>query len=148
MRQIVPERPYTFDYNTAAKEVRGEIARGYCPRLERGAEPMDAFDILFVGSPNWFGSIAPPVLSFLRAHDFGGKRIAPFCTHGGGGLGEMERRIAKACPGAVIVPGLGAGDTIDRAQVAGWLKDLGIPHEVKHGKDDLRRGDGSPLLDG
>lgn len=126
IRELVPEKTYAFDYNTAAKEIRGEIIRGYCPRLERGNESIDAFDIIFIGSPNWFKSIAPPVLSFLRSHNFTGKIIVPFCTHGGGGMGEIEKKIMGECHGTDIRPGLAMESAIDKALVADWLKEIDL----------------------
>lgn len=126
VRPLVPLKPYAFDYNTASKEVRGEIARGYCPKLACGAEPIDAYDRIFVGSPNWFKSIAPPVLSFLRLHDFSQKTVIPFCTHGGGGFGEIERRMAEECPGAKLLLGLCVSGEAGGAQIAEWLDAIGI----------------------
>ncbi|MBP7105480.1 MAG: hypothetical protein KBA83_10180, partial [Fermentimonas sp.] len=41
-----------------------------------------------IGSPNWFKTLAPPVMSFLKRHNFAGKTVIPFCTHGGGGFGQ------------------------------------------------------------
>lgn len=46
------------------------------------------YDIIFLGSPIWSGTIAPPVKTFLSGHDLSGKRIIPFVTHGGGGAGS------------------------------------------------------------
>lgn len=127
LREIIPERAYSFDYNTAAKEARAEIERGYCPELISGDEPIDEYDTVFIGSPNWFKSIAPPVLSFLRAHGFTGKTVVPFCTHGGGGFGEIERRIAQECPGAKLIPGLAiGGGGATPGQIAVWLAEIGL----------------------
>lgn len=33
LRELIPERSYSFDYNTTVKEARNEISRGFCPRL-------------------------------------------------------------------------------------------------------------------
>lgn len=122
---IKPEKTYSFDYNTATKEARSEIVRGFCPRLISGNESIDEYDIVFIGTPNWFKSIAPPVLTFLRGHDFTGKVVVPFCTHGGGGFGEIERRIAEECPGAKLLSGLAATEA-DPAKIAEWLADIGL----------------------
>jgi len=125
MLEIIPEQPYSFDYNTAAKEARAEIARGFCPKLISGGEPIDEYDVVFIGTPNWFKSIAPPVLTFLRGHDFAGKTIVPFCTHGGGGFGETLQRIAQECPGAMLLPGLAAMNA-EPGQISAWLVDIGL----------------------
>lgn len=78
---------YSFDYNTAAKEVRNQIARGFCPTLISGNQSIGDYETIFIGPPNWFKTIAPPVTSFLSHHDFTGKTVIPFCTHGGSGFG-------------------------------------------------------------
>lgn len=123
--EIVPQRPYTFDYNTTAKEACSEIVRGFCPELLSGNEPIDVYDTVFVGTPNWFKSMAPPVLAFLQAHNFTEKTVIPFCPHGRGGFGEIERRIAEECPGAVLLKRLAAPPEITVEQITAWLLDIG-----------------------
>ncbi len=71
-------------------EVRQQISKGFCPNLISGNEPINDYEKIFIGSPNWFKTLAPPVMSFLRLHNFIGKTIIPFCTHGGGGFGQIE----------------------------------------------------------
>ena len=89
LRELKPQKPYSFSYNTAVKEARKEIEKGYCPPLIQGAETIENAEVIFIGSPNWLKTFAPPVLSFLRTVDLSGKTIIPFCTHGGGGFGRM-----------------------------------------------------------
>lgn len=124
LRELIPEKPYSFDYNTASKEARSEIARGYCPVLLSGNEPIIEYSCIFVGTPNWFGSFAPPVLSFLRTHDFSGKTVIPFCTHGGGGIGEIERRITDECQNSIILPGLATYGSVVAKEIKSWLESL------------------------
>ena len=128
LRELIPQKPYSFGHNTASKEVRGEIARGVCPLLSSGNEPADGYTTIFVGTPNWFKSLAPPVLSFLRGRDLSGKTIVPFCTHGGGGFGEIEGRIAGECTDSTLLPGLAAGSATTPEQVVGWLETIGMQH--------------------
>ena len=105
LRELKPEIPYSFSHNTAIKELRQEIDRGYCPPLIEGAESVDE-KVIFIGSPNWIRTFAPPVLSFLRAVDLRGKTIIPFCTHGGGGFGQMIDSYKKECKDAIIKEGI------------------------------------------
>lgn len=106
LRELKPEKPYSFSYNTAIKELRQEIDRGYCPPLIKGAESVDDAEVIFIGSPNWIRTFAPPVLSFLRAVDLKGKTIIPFCTHGGGGFGKMIESYKKECKDSIIKEGI------------------------------------------
>jgi flavodoxin len=122
IRELIPDKNYSFDYNTAAKEVRNQISRGFCPNLISGNESIHDYQTIFIGIPNWFKTLAPPVMSFLRQHDFTGKTIIPFCTHGGGGFSQIEKDIAKECSKSIFLPGIAVNGTIASEEVANWLK--------------------------
>lgn len=122
LRELIPDTNYSFEYNTAAKELRDQISRGFCPKLISGNEPIDGYETVFIGSPNWFKTLAPPVMSFLRLNDFTGKTIIPFCTHGGGGFGQIANDIAKECPKSKILPGIAVTGTVTSEEVTNWLK--------------------------
>ena len=66
---------------------------------------FDKYDVIFVGTPNWWSTMAPPVLTFLSSYDFSGKTIIPFVTHGGGGMARCESDMRKACPKAAFGKG-------------------------------------------
>lgn len=125
LRKLIPDNDYSFDYNTAAKEVRNQISRGFCPTLISGNESIEDFETIFIGSPNWFKTLAPPVLSFLRAHNFNGKTIIPFCTHGGGGFGKIVNDITRECSESNILPGIAVNGTAQSEDVAKWLENIG-----------------------
>jgi flavodoxin len=125
IRELVPEKNYSFDYNTATKEIRNEISRGFCPKLISGNEPIDEYQTIFIGTPNWLKTLAPPVMSFLKQHDFTGKTIIPFCTHGGGGFCQIENDITKECTNSIILPGIAINGTASSEEVANWLKEIG-----------------------
>ena len=111
LRELVPDKNYSFDYNTAAKEVRNQISGGFCPKLVFGNEPIDDYQTIFIGSPNWFKTFAPPVMSFLRQHELTGKTLIPFCTHGGGGFGQIVKNIGNECPTSTLLPGMAINGT-------------------------------------
>ena len=125
LRELIPDMNYSFDYNTAAKEVRNQISRGFCPKLISGNESIDDYQTIFIGSPNWFKTLAPPVMSFLRQHDFTGKTIIPFCTHGGGGFCQIENDISKECSKSMILPGIAVNGIVESEEVAKWLETIG-----------------------
>lgn len=61
-------------------------------------------------SPSIFSSSSTSVKSmvcytFLESYDFTGKRIIPFCTNEGSGMGSSARFIKKLCPGATVEDG-------------------------------------------
>jgi Flavodoxins len=128
--EIVPVNPYPSDYNAVVNQARKELDSDYRPELKTKAENMEAYDVIFVGSPCWWGTIAPPVKTFLSQYDFSGKTIIPFDTHEGSGLGNCAQDIKKLCPNAnVVMDGLAVrGSDVNNAKntVSDWLKKVGI----------------------
>ena len=122
LRELKPERPYSFSYNTAVKEAREEIEKGYCPTLIQGVEDIENVEVIFIGSPNWLKTFAPPVLSFLRKVDLSGKTIIPFCTHGGGGFGRMIEDYKKECKNSIIKDGIALKGDYSFDELQTWLK--------------------------
>ena len=122
LREIEPEEPYSFSYNTAVKEVRTQIEKGYCPPLRRGVESVGDAETIFIGSPNWLTTFAPPVLSFLRAVDLSGKTIIPFCTHGGGGFGHMLEDYRRECATSDVREGIALKGGYSLDELRGWLE--------------------------
>ena len=125
VRELIPDKNYSFDYNTAAKEVRNQISRGFCPKLITGNESIDDYQTIFIGTPNWFKTLAPPVMSFLKQNNLTGKTIIPFCTHGGGGFSQIEIDIAKECLKSIILPGIAVNGDVAPKEVTNWLKTIG-----------------------
>lgn len=121
LRELQPQQPYSFSYNTAVKEVREEIEKGYCPPLMQGAEAIGNAEVIFVGSPNWLKTFAPPVRSFLRTVDLDGKTIIPFCTHGGGGFGRMIEDYKRECEHSIIKDGIALKGDYSFDELQAWL---------------------------
>ncbi|MDR3112368.1 MAG: flavodoxin [Elusimicrobiota bacterium] len=53
------------------------------PALKNQQSDFSNYDIIFVGSPVWFYTLAPPLFSFLNSANFNGKKVVPFATHMG-----------------------------------------------------------------
>lgn len=132
LRDLIPEAPYDFGRNTAVRELRSEIERGFCPKLASGDEPVEPYGAVFIGSPNWLHHFAPPVLSFLRHADLSGKAVIPFCTSGGGGFGQMIEDFQRECPASKLLPGFVTGAGFAPSEVARWLKEIGLDGDANH----------------
>ena len=62
---------------------------------------MASYDTVIVGFPIWWG-IAPRIIeTFLESYDFSGKKIIPFCTSGGSGVGRSDTALHKNVSGNV-----------------------------------------------
>lgn len=122
--EIAPEQPYTQNYNTVVKQAQQEIREGHRPPIRDAKRDLSAYDVVYVGTPIWWGTMAPPVATFLSANDLSGKTIMPFTTHGGGGKGHSDRDIAKMCPNAKVMAMYAAYEGGGRAaeiEIAAWI---------------------------
>ena len=96
---------YPTDYNEATKVASREKAKQARPALTAKVENFAQYDTIFLGYPIWWGDMPMAVYTFLESYDFGGKKIIPFCTHGGSGLSSTEQQITLKCPNAKLLQG-------------------------------------------
>ena len=130
--EIKPVTPYPDSYEECKKIASREKATKARPPFVGGVD-VSGYDIIFCGYPIWYGDAPQIVYSFLERYDFGGKKIIPFCTHGGSGLSSTDQNISLTCPTAKILQGFAiSGKTAqnNRAQtesiVEENLKRLGL----------------------
>ena len=116
--------PYEIEenyFNNSVLEAR--------PELTGHIENMDDYDTIILGYPNWWAYIPMPIASFLEEYDFSGKRIIPFCSHGGGRFGQSLTAIAKLAPDADMGEGLSvhySGGSSLSDDIQKWLDTNGI----------------------
>ncbi len=125
--EIKPINVYPNAYQAVVDQAKKEINANYKPPLTVNLETIDSYDMIFIGSPNWWSTIAPPVATFLTAFDFNGKVIIPFITHEGSRMGRSVSDIKKMCPTASVVDEHSfRGSSVKNAQneVIDWLKGI------------------------
>ena len=105
--EIVPVQPYDGDFQATIERGMKELKEGNFPEIQPLKVDVANYDVVFIGYPIWFGTYAPPVVTFLNQVDLSGKKIVPFCTFGSGGLESSVKDLAEAEPKAEILPGYG-----------------------------------------
>ena len=123
--EIEPVREYAASYMTCIKEAQAEQRGSERPAVKTMPESLDGYDTIFIGYPNWWGTMPMFMFTVLDAFDWTSKTIVPFCTNEGSGLGSSERDIKASCPGATVKPGLsihGGSSAQSEKQVAAWAK--------------------------
>ena len=105
MFQIETTYEYSKSYMTCIEEAKQELREDARPELKNPLEGIDGYDTIILGYPNWWGTMPMVCYTFLEAYDFTGKRIIPFCTNEGSGMGSSERFIKKLCPTATVLNG-------------------------------------------
>ncbi|MBS1331722.1 MAG: flavodoxin, partial [Christensenellaceae bacterium] len=79
----------------------------------------------FVGFPIWWYQAPRIIETFLASCDFSGKRVVPFATSGGSGMGRTEEILKKSCPTkAVFLPGRRFDSGASLAAIRNWLNAL------------------------
>lgn len=107
-------KPYSKSYMACIEEAKQELRAKARPELKAYPDNFEDYDTIFVGYPNWWGTMPMVCYTFLEMYDFTGKNIIPFCTNEGSGMGSSERFIKKLCPTANVL----SGTPIHGAEVA------------------------------
>ena len=126
--EIVPKQPYTTaDLDCMNKKSRSSIEMNdpsARPGINGKVADMASYDTVIVGFPIWWG-VAPRIIdTFLESYDFSGKKIIPFCTSGGSGVGRSDTALHKDVSGDVQ---WARGRQINRpneAEIRRWLEDV------------------------
>lgn len=99
---IFPSQPYPMAFPELLAQVRKEVDAHYRPPLLNLGPLPRAYRTVFVGCPNWCGTIAPPLASWLYGHDLAGKQVLPFFSHCGGVRGDLRGAVGRLCPKARV----------------------------------------------
>ena len=124
--EIRAEGKYPEDYHAMTAQAKKEIADGYRPKLKRTVKNIDSYDVIFLGSPNWWGTITPQVSSFLQQYDLKGKKIVPFITHGSGGVQNTIKDMTKQCEKCNVVKDGWIGYGNRTIGLSAWLEKTGF----------------------
>ena len=95
--EIYPWQPYPMAFPELLNQVKKEVEHGYHPSLLPGAPSPVSYQVIFAGSPNWCGTIAPPLASWLYKNDLSGKILLPFYSHCGGVEADFRKDISVSC---------------------------------------------------
>lgn len=123
--EIQTVKEYAVDYTQCTEEAKEDLRAKARPELKEYLGSLDSYDTIFLGYPNWWGTMPMACYTFLDNYDLSGKTIIPFCTHEGSGMGGSAREIKKICPEAILKKGLpihGAEAAESKAEVTTWAK--------------------------
>jgi len=121
--ELVPERAYPKGMWATVDEFKKELAGD----LRRAILPYDVdvsqYDTIYIGTPNWGDTLATPLRSFFDKEDLADKRIMPFVTHGGGGLGNCSRDMIRLSGTKNYTePLVYSGGSVNERKVKEWLQ--------------------------
>ncbi|MBP5605559.1 MAG: flavodoxin [Ruminiclostridium sp.] len=123
--EVETVKPYSESYMTCIEEAKQELQAKARPGIKAYPVNFDDYDTIFVGYPNWWGTMPMCMFTLLEKYDLTNKTIIPFCTNEGSGMGNSERDLAELCKGATVKAGLsvrGAESAESEDTVFAWAK--------------------------
>ena len=103
--ELVPVDEYTSE-DLNWNDQNSRVTREYEDESLRDVELQsttvdnwDEYDTVLIGYPIWWGIAAWPVDTFVKANDFNGKTVIPFCTSSSSGLGQSGELLAEEANG-------------------------------------------------
>ena len=123
--KVEPASPYPEDYMECIDVAKKEQQNGARPDLKEALDDISQYDVIYIGFPNWWGTLPMPMFTQLEQLDFTGKVIKPFVTHEGSGFGTSQKDLKKLCSGGEIKDGLsipGANVYDARDIVGAWIE--------------------------
>ena len=124
--QIKPLHEYPEKYDECTTIARKELDNNERPKIMNMVPYMEEYDTIYLGYPNWWGTMPMCLWTFLESYDLKGKKIYPFCTHEGSGLGNSINDLKKICSQSIIKKGLALkGSQVNQSdqKLKEWLKE-------------------------
>ncbi|HIV65435.1 MAG TPA: flavodoxin [Candidatus Mailhella excrementigallinarum] len=121
--------PYPRDYNAVVEQAQREQQNDARPQIAAEIPNIEKYHTIFIGFPNWWGTIPMPFFTLLEKYDVGSRTVIPFCTHEGSRFGRSEQDLKRLCPRARLLEGFEVrGSRAGGAQgnVDAWLRKTGL----------------------
>ena len=99
--EIVTEKKYPAGYAATVIVAKKEQLVHELPAIVSHVDDFESYDTVALGFPVWWFTCPRVILTFLSQYDFSGKKVLPFCTHGGSGPKNSAADIRRACKGDV-----------------------------------------------
>ena len=130
--EIQPKEPYTDDdlnwsddNSRVSKEHEDESLRDV-ELTSTDVENWDSYDTVLIGYPIWWGVAAWPVNGFVKANDFTGKTVIPFCTSASSGIGDSGNQLKELAGTGDWQSGERFSSGASDSDIAAWVESLGL----------------------
>lgn len=132
---IMPEQPYSTedlawtDENSRVSKEHSDPALQDVALLQDTPDNWDSYETVIIGYPIWWGQAAYPVASFVKANDFTGKTVIPFCTSASSDIGDSAQNLADLAKGGEWMGGMRFPADVNSDEVRQWIDDLGLENQ-------------------
>ena len=121
--KVEPLNPYPADYMECIEEAKVRTREHNAP-IKESIPDISEYDVIYVGSPIYWGGMPEELFTALKGLDYNGKTIRPFTTHEGSGLSGVPRQLKEICVGAEVLDGLaivGSQVNNSKKKVEDWI---------------------------
>lgn len=113
------------------------VNRGYMRPIKPIGVNIQDYDVIAVGTPTWWYTMAPAVKTFLHNENWIGKEVIPFMTNGGW-PGYVIKDMKKACAGAsfsdemqIQFDSTGESELVTpQKEIENWITNLNYPNRL------------------
>ena len=126
--ELVPEKPYTSadlnwsDDNSRVSLEHSDESKREVALVKSTPDNWEQYDTVYVGYPIWWGIAAWPVNGFVKANDFTGKTVIPFCTSASSGIGESDKQLKVMAKNGDWKDGKRFSSSASDSDIENWLK--------------------------
>ena len=130
--EIVPKKSYPNDYEKTTEVAQQEQDENARPAIKNKLPNVKKYDTVFIGAPVWWGEYPMVVRTFLdKEPGLNGKKLVPFTTHEGSGLGNTSQQLKRQFSKAKVLKGFSVSGSDVKSdpkavqkQVDRWLNGL------------------------
>lgn len=125
--ELVPEKPYTSadlnwdDDNSRVSLEHSDESKREVALVKSTPDNWEQYDTVYVGYPIWWGIAAWSVNGFVKANDFTGKTVIPFCTSASSGIGESGKQLSAMAGSGDWKEGKRFSSSATESEISDWL---------------------------
>lgn len=131
LERIETVEPYPEDYDETVTQGQDEVNAGFEPEIEALNHDPAGYDVVAVGTPTWWYTMAPAIKTFFSTTNLAGKTVVPFMTNGGW-PGSVIDDMQASATGAVAGPAMeiqfdstgGDRQETPQANVDAWVAEV------------------------
>lgn len=122
--KVEPLIPYSENYMICINEAKERTSSHNAP-IKEGVPDISSYEVIYIGSPIYWGGMPEEMFTALKGLDFSGKTIRIFTTHEGSGLSGVPRQVKELCSDAIILDDAIAiqGSSVSgaKSKIENWL---------------------------
>lgn len=129
LHEIVPEEAYGsensnyYDESTRAYKEQRNTGGEQRPAIKATLNDAVQYDVVFLGSPIWYGKSPRVILTFLDKYGFQGKTVIPFVTSISTGISNVNSELPSTYPAINWIEGRRLNGMSD-ANLRTWVESI------------------------